>query len=703
MNAVFGLARGTVRATVRAVVILLHILVRILPVVLVLAVIFASLTFSLISDVFASRSNEKRGRDAAEIAEYMEWIRYDVDITVNADGTLNVVEKPTVRFGTRTFSNGYREIPYNRRGTITDWSITDSEGHRYEAADAKGWYKYVVRQTSDGTEVNWYFEPVKNTTRGFEIGYRVHHALRYYEGGDQVWWKALYAGHEGWIEDGTLRVTVPEGASVHAIAAYIGEDLAGAGATAQLSEDERTVTYKLTKPLPPGVDFEVRVEFTPGVVAGEAPSWQAADDARVAAAEERARQLSVERLVAVVIALLIASAGAAGLFVLWYRHGRDKPMGIVAEALPEPPDDLPPGMAGTLLDEHADGEDILATIVDLARRGALRIHETNSSTAYAFQRCTSEVALRPYEEALLKALFGPELEREYVRSTVLGSEWRLQRLAVESDIYDAVVEEGYFAENPELVRGNYWYVGVAGILLAMVINVCLWIWTGHLLTASLPSIALVVVAVGMVLLSRHMPCKTPAGAEAAARWRAFKRYLTDLGKYADVGQYSAIWDRWLPYAIAFGVDKQYVAAFEAVEAPLPAWYVARNRSTWRDRGPDYFEWTVPRGSTASASRVGPSVSTDTVPTIGRAGGPKMSLSRLSHDFGGGFGNMSSDMGRGLFVATQGLGLDTLGPDLASGLGDGAKFAFYVFQIVGVFSGGGSGGGGGGGGGSGGFE
>ncbi len=40
------------------------------------------------------------------------------------------------------------------------------------------------------------------------------------------------------------------------------------------------------------------------------------------------------------------------LYIWWYRRGRDKPVGLVADYLPEPPSDLPPGMVGTMLDER---------------------------------------------------------------------------------------------------------------------------------------------------------------------------------------------------------------------------------------------------------------------------------------------------------------------------------------------------------------
>ena len=73
-----------------------------------------------------------------------------------------------------------------------------------------------------------------------------------------------------------------------------------------------------------------------------------------------------------------ASVGAADLgraaaaVSLVVQAGRDKPVGLIADYLPEPPSDLPPGIVGTLIDERADMQDILSTMLDLGKRGCSR-------------------------------------------------------------------------------------------------------------------------------------------------------------------------------------------------------------------------------------------------------------------------------------------------------------------------------------------
>src|SRR6202043_3514915 len=64
----------------------------------------------------------------------------------------------------------------------------------------------------------------------------------------------------------------------------------------------------------------------------------------------------------------------AVMFYLWWTKGRDPRLRPIA-AQYEPPDQLTPGEAGTLVDNSADMRDITSTIVDLAVRGFLVIEE----------------------------------------------------------------------------------------------------------------------------------------------------------------------------------------------------------------------------------------------------------------------------------------------------------------------------------------
>ena len=162
----------------------------------------------------------------------------------------------------------------------------------------------------------------------------VHGGLRYYDGGDQLWWKAIYANRSFPVYSGQVRVTVPSGAEIHEWAAYVAENDARNIATATLADGSQEILFDVDSRLQSGEDFEVRVEFTDGVVAGSIEPWQAQADAEAAAREEerafRERWAPVANLGFGGIGLLAALGGPAALYALWYRRGRDKPVEMVA-------------------------------------------------------------------------------------------------------------------------------------------------------------------------------------------------------------------------------------------------------------------------------------------------------------------------------------------------------------------------------------
>ena len=75
-------------------------------------------------------------------------------------------------------------------------------------------------------------------------------------------------------------------------------------------------------------------------------------------------------------------------------------------------------------------------------------------------------------------------------------------------------------------------------------------------------------------LGRVMPRKTRQGAEAAAKWRAFRRYLANLQRFDDLAAAKERWAEYLPYAIAMGLEQRFLNALPALGVQeTPSWYV----------------------------------------------------------------------------------------------------------------------------------
>ncbi|HMN30172.1 MAG TPA: DUF2207 domain-containing protein, partial [Caldilineaceae bacterium] len=564
------------------------------------------------------------------------WERFDVDIQINKDTTFDVYEHQTIRFTQGTFTSGYRDIPINNFGSLDNWTLTDDQGHTYVRSDgSEEPYTFSVTEGGGHYVIRWYFPPEANSTTTYTLGYRVHEGLRYYEAGDQLWWVAIYGDRSFPVLAGRVRVVVPQGAQISQWAAYINAEDARNRATATLLDENRAILFELTDRLNGGEEFEVRVQFTHGIVDGVPAPWQAAADAQAAQREAemayRQRWGPIATLGLGALGLLLALGGPAALYALWYKLGRDKPVEMVADYLPEPPDDLTPGLAGVLLDENVDMQDIIATLVDLAERKAISITEEKQEgffrmgSDFIYRRERKDVPLQPYEEALINAMFG---DKDEVRLSDLKNRFYANVPILKQHMYDAVVSAGLFPRNPESVRTLYMVLGILGLIGSAALAVVLGIAFAGLTAAGiLPGIGLGITSLGLMLLARAMPRKTDRGAELAARWQAFKQYLVNIDKYTDLEQQKQIWDRWLPYALAFGIDRAYIRKFEAVNAPAPGWYIPSPTLY----GP-YRPWFYGTGGPGG------------MPSAGGGGGGRP---EGGGSMGGGLGDLSRGMGGSL--------------------------------------------------------
>ncbi len=609
----------------------------------------------------------------------LRWNRYDVNIAVQPNGDLVIEETEEIAFTSGSFHFGYRAIPLDRVESLSNIQIFERRGDRliaYKPSNNKGEYTFTVSTNSDNEQViYWYFPYTQNSVHTYVIRYVVKGGLRIYDGGDQLWWKAVPADRNFPVLASQVKVTLP--------ATFTPDQLKfenyGANAKAYLANGD-TVIFTAND-ISGGDELEVRVQFPHGVVQAQPPAWQAADDARRAAQEKWGPIFDVGFLF---LGILILFGGPLLLYLLWYLRGKDASPGIVAEYITAPPDDMPPGAVGTLVDEKADMEDILATLVDLARRGAIHIEEVNepgffgigSGRDFVYYLKDASIATKPYEQTLLREIFG---SREKRKLSDLKQKFYTAVPVLRKQLYDDVVRQGFFPRSPDTTRKLYMGLGVAALIFSVIIGFVLLALTGEYSGMAIcPTISMIITAIGLVVVGRHMPRKTKAGAEAAARWLAFKRYLKHIEKYGDLEEAKAQFDKFLPYAIAFGIEKNYMRQFEKIaDMPAPTWY---GPPVWMHGGGYYGGY-----GTGTAGSLGGGGG-HAAPTLAGGGSKPPSLSSASKSMGTSLSAMSAGLGSMLSSASRTF---TSAPS-SSGSGGGG------------FSGGGFSGGGGGGGGSAGF-
>ncbi len=399
------------------------------------------------------------GIAGAQETKKLYWQRYDVDLDVQKNGDLQVEETQELVFTDGTFRYGQREIPINRFSNITDVSVRELNGPVYRQSNTDEPYTYRVFRDGNDINIRYNFPPSSDMRRTIVMDYTVKDALRYYpeKGVDQLFWKAIPSGNPFPTKTSTITLHVPEPATFTNYGVY------GADAAANFQPGQRDAAMTIKGQIRAGQEVEAVAEWQHGIVAGQAQPWQAQLDqaaAQQAVQDQTKRQWGpVADLTFLALTGLLIIGGPVLLYLWWYNRGRDAPVGLIADYLPEPPSDLPAGMAGTLIDESADVQDIVATIVDLARRGAIEIEELKEPgflgigtiNDFIYRRKQTDIALLAYEKTLLSDLFGGSDE---VKLSDLKEKFYKHIPTLRKELYKAVVAEGYFAENPDSVRSS---------------------------------------------------------------------------------------------------------------------------------------------------------------------------------------------------------------------------------------------------------
>lgn len=499
---------------------------------------------------------------AAAQTKSLQWTRLDSDITVLANGDLRIVETNVIDFTSGTFTYGYRDFDMSRLTGITNVEASEN-GQPLRVATSK----------PDGStfRIQYYFSAATKQERTFQIAYTVQGATRYYSGGDQVYWVAVYADRNGYpVQNSRVTVHLPGGAVATKAATY------GAPATVA-GTGKNTVTAVAMTPIDSGEKMEIRVQFPHGIITGQAPPWQAAYDQQ--ATYNETTQPVIDLLV-LLASLVILVGGPALAVVLWYTRGRDPKVGLVAEYLNEPPVGIAPGVAGTLIDERADLQDIIATLVDLGRRGMLTMTEVDKTNRsgliydrdWTFARGPNyNSPVTAYESQLLSAL--NLTTSEQVNLSDLKNKFYKQISSIKDALYAQLVQDGLYQRSPQVTRVFYGNLNLG--LFGLTIGACMISVFASKITRNMLCIpaALVPNWVAFNILYRVMPARTRKGAEAKMRLEAFKRYLANVEKYVDLKAATDQFDKYLPYTIAFGLDRTWIKKFASIDTPAPTWYI----------------------------------------------------------------------------------------------------------------------------------
>ncbi|KKR02998.1 MAG: hypothetical protein UT26_C0012G0015 [Microgenomates group bacterium GW2011_GWC1_39_12] len=478
---------------------------------------------------------------------------FKTTIIVEKDSLMSVSENITYDFGALNRHGIFRTIPITKTNDQGEKFKLDITGIGVE--DDRG-MPYQMQQSSSSDEMTLKIGDPNKTVTGvhtYIISYTVKGAFVPFSDHDELYWNIVGAKWEVPIQKVKTTIQFPFAPqeSGMQLACYTGAyKSTSQGCT--ISYKNGLVTVFSTSSLSSGEGLSIVIGFPKNLLT---------------ITEARKVDTRLSNILGFILSMLFLLAGLgwyviAPLWIIiqWYRTGRD-PKGTVGAAhvwfdVPKLKNGkiLTPGETGTLMDETADLRDITATIVDLARRGYIKIIEQKKNDFY-LEKITpkKDTGMDEFEKKLYNGIFDED-ENIRIKDTDLTS----PVTTTKAELYETVVRDGLFPKNPQSQRTLYYIV--AGVAL----------FTGNFFLAAVA-----------FLFGRSMPRKTIDGANAANIASALKGFIVSQDRqYKFQAEKQLFFEKMLPYAIIFGVEKIWAERFKNIDIRQPSWYQSYNNNAF---------------------------------------------------------------------------------------------------------------------------
>jgi uncharacterized membrane protein YgcG len=587
-------------------------------------------------------------------------LRYLSDVQIQKDSSLQVTETIDVRAEQNQINHGiYRDFPTRYPGP---------RGGRVRVAFT------FEGATLDGMPVPAKVEPYANGVRikvgdpektldigehSYVLRYLTTRQVGHFKGFDELYWNATGNGWAFPIDLAEARIRLPEAVKLSRLSAYTGPQGSTASKAEVVEEKPGDILFRTTQPLDAYEGLTVAVAFPKGVVA------KASRETRLAnwLADNGPPLVGILSLLGL----------AAFYYVAWTRAGRDPRAGTVVPIF-SPPDELTPAGMRYVTKMGSDNRVFAAALVDMGVRGHVRLVEEEggwfSRDKTRLVRTANESPLPPDEAAALRELAMPgesvmmEQKNHAKFSSAKKSLDELLKKQYEGKLFNK--NWGWAIAGVLLVAGALWLVS-ASIVAAMGLDMAsvlvplgaavtaallfMWVQTASAVGKCLISLvgfafAALAVGTGAPILFQALqsgwwlPLAIPLlalplaisafvwidaptieGRKVLDRIAGFKQYLSitereRLDRMTAPQDTPEVFEKYLPYAIALGVENRWAARFAGVLAAAAAsgqqgfaWYSGSsnpwdNPTGFADTVGSSLSSTISSASTAPGSSSG---------------------------------------------------------------------------------------------------
>jgi hypothetical protein len=480
-------------------------------------------------------------------------------ITVNKDGSALINETITLNF-VGEWHGIHRTIPIEYPGPngtnyelfLNIVSITDENGSKL---------KYESSTSGAYRDLKIFLPGAVNATRTVQIAYRVRNGTRFYDQYDEFYWNVTGNDWPVPIDHASAGVNFPDTANGSLRAQAFTGVYGSTGHDATAKVEGSVAEFETSNPLPMRGGMTIDVYIPKGIL--NPPS----------SLTKLFWFIGSNPVVFLPLVTLIA------MFALWWYAGRDPDPGMSVAPMYEPPAGISPAEAGTLLDDRIHPRDITSTIVDLAVRGFIKIEETvdkglvfdhKDYIFHLLQKRQDWSGLAPHERVMMENIFVGDIPD--TRLSSLKNRFYTAVPVVRTDIMSALKQKGIYTLDPESANG--YSIGAAFCILVSFAVFQFLGWADFLTSAPMIVGCVLISALIWWLFARFMTAKTLKGARTHIAVLGFQEFMNRVDADRLKTMPPDTFEKFLPYAMALGVEHHWAQAFAGIVKDPPSWYAA---------------------------------------------------------------------------------------------------------------------------------
>ncbi len=258
-------------------------------------------------------------------------------------------------------------------------------------------------------------------------------------------------------------------------------------------------------------------------------------------------------------------------FILMYAYVKKKNNNKKLTVIPHynSPKDIYPLLGGYIYSCAVKDKYISAQIIQMALDGYIKIKQEDKKNYTLVKNNTDMDTVSDSVKTLFTGLLG---DKESINTKKISSDFYKTVISISGILSKEVLDKEYFSKKKQNLKGILLTIGIVGTILSFILGSFL-----ATIAATGWTIGLIISSVIVIILSTKIDIRSEKGNKIYYELEGLKLYIDTAEEkriefHNDPKKYSGIFEKLLPYAMIFGLEKKWMKEFEDIYTQQPDWY-----------------------------------------------------------------------------------------------------------------------------------